>query len=89
MPRENYWVINLNDFDASSKYRFRVRGINDLGAGKWSSQNLVMPLVSSSKLDTVHIPTILGATIPTFIMSFIILLSCLTMSMYARLYDYL
>ncbi|KAK8754621.1 hypothetical protein OTU49_016899, partial [Cherax quadricarinatus] len=65
---DNYWLIK--GLEAESSYIFRVRAINELGAGPWGEVNVIDTVVGPTMLTQTDLPTILASTIPTSLIFF-------------------
>ncbi|XP_071513555.1 proto-oncogene tyrosine-protein kinase ROS isoform X2 [Panulirus ornatus] len=76
---ENYWLIR--GLEDASSYIFRARAINELGAGPWGEENVIDTVVGPRMLTQTGLPTILASTIPTSLIFFGVLFTCLVYGM--------
>ncbi|XP_045603691.1 proto-oncogene tyrosine-protein kinase ROS isoform X2 [Procambarus clarkii] len=76
---DNYWLIT--GLEAQSSYIFRARAINKLGAGPWGEKNVIDTVVGPTMLTQTGLPTILASTIPTSLIFFGVLFTCLIYGM--------
>lgn len=77
---ENYWLIR--GLEDASSYIFRARAINELGAGPWGEENVIDTVVGPRMLTQTGLPTILASTIPTSLLFFGVLFTCLVYGKY-------
>ncbi|KAK3864124.1 hypothetical protein Pcinc_030164 [Petrolisthes cinctipes] len=71
----NHW--DIQGLMEAPRYIFRVRAVNQIGAGPWGEENVIETVLGPTILSQAHLPTILASTIPPTIFFIALLFTCL------------
>lgn len=71
----NHW--DIQGLREAPRYIFRVRAVNQIGAGPWGQENVIETVLGPTMLSQAHLPTILASTIPPSVLFLALLFACL------------